>query len=144
METTHDKSTFWVLMIVMGTIFILTALAYHFRQDLDITRKLKYAKEQFLTQKGLYVKFQVVASIGDKSLRLQFSVPCKSLKQKHELFKKIPGIKHEMLMALSSPEMIQSVEQRNFHDIKENSLRVVNSFTKKTIKRIYVELFFLN
>lgn len=145
METhTHDKSTFWILIIVLGTIFTLTALAYHFRQELDIPHKLRYARDQLLNQEGLYVKFQVAANVGDKSLRLRFSVPCKSMKQKTDLFKKLPGIKHELLMALCDPEMIQSIEQRNFGDIKKNTLRIVNCFTEKAIKQIYVEIFFLN
>ncbi len=144
MKKTEEKNMAIILLFFLGSILTMTGLAYQYRDEIDLTHKLKYVKERFFTTSGVSVKFHVVANIGDKSLRIKYYVPCKDLKQKYRLLKKLPGIKHEMLMAMSRMELIKSVEGRDFNRIKKYSLQVVNYFTKDKINNIYIDFFFLN
>jgi flagellar basal body-associated protein FliL len=146
MEKTNEKHSYIILIFLIIFIMVLTGLGYHFRQEINFADRLKGAKNRIVTHQEVCLTFDITASIGDESLRVRYSVPCKSLKQKRNLAKKLPGIKNEMLMVMSSPEMIESLQQRDFKLIKKYSLRTVNYYTdsKDKINNIYVECFFLN
>ena len=144
MENTNEKNTHLILLIFVPLIIVLISAGYYFRQELNISEMFNNAKERLLTSRQLSVKINLVASIGEKCLRVNYLVPCKNLDQKLELINKLPGIKHEMLMTLYSPEMIEFVEQRNFKKIKKTSLNTINNYSKETLKSIYVECFFFN
>ena len=144
MEKTDEKYTFIILIFTLGLILTITGLAYHYRKEMDITQRVMNVKNQLFPPREISVKFHLLAGIGDKSLRVKYSVPCKNIKQKEYITKRIPRIKHELLMSMSNQAIAQSIEERDFKAIKKNALQVINSYSTEPIKRLYVEFFFLN
>jgi hypothetical protein len=144
MKQTNEKQTFFILICVLLILLILTGLAYRFRQEINVPKRLQDAKTLLFSSDEIYVKFNIIAGINDQNLRIKFSVPCGSLTQKYDMMKKIPMIKNDMLMAMSRPDVITSVEERDFKKIKKHSLQVINNYSDKKIKKLYVEFFALD
>ena len=90
------------------------------------------------------MKCIVTARIGTKDLRLKFLIPYKNLKEKEELKKKMPAIKHELLMSADRSDIAQAIEQRNFEGIRMHLLQVVNKFAARPVKELYFESFFFD
>lgn len=47
-------------------------------------------------------------------------------------------------MTMSRPNVIKSVEERDFKKIKKHSLQVINNYSDKKINKLYVEFFALD
>lgn len=144
MKKTNEKRAFFILICLLLTLLISTGLAYKFRSELHISQRLRDAKSLLFDSKEILVRFNVIASIDDQQLRIIFSVPCRSLNQKYDMMKILPVIKHELLMALDRPDVIKYVVKRDFKSLKKQSLQIINNYSDKKIKRLYVEYFSLN
>ena len=144
MEEKSQRHTFFTLIFILVAILTLTSLAYRYREEIEIPRRIMSLKETLFPSDRINVKFQVVAGINGKNLRVKFAVPCGNMKQKYKILKRLPGVKHEMLMSMTRPEVIQSIEERDFGAIKRNSLQVINRYSPEKIDKLYMEFFFLN
>ena len=144
MTQTNEKRSFFVLICLLLVILTLTGLAYRFRQEINAPQRLQDAKNLLFNSSNIFLKFHIIAGINDQSLRVKFSVPCSSLSQKYDMMKRLPKIKHELLMTMSRPNVIKSVEERDFKKIKKHSLKVINNYSDKKINKLYVEFFALD
>jgi hypothetical protein len=66
------------------------------------------------------------------------------MKQKGDILKKIPKIKHELFMIMSIPEIGLAVEQRDFGVMKKHLLQAVNKFSSRPVETVYIENYFFN
>ena len=144
MRITSEKIAIFVIVFLLGSILTLTGLAYNYREEIDLSQRIRKIKNRVLEKEEVSLKFNLVAGINEKSLRVKFYIPCKNMKQRHHIFKRLPVIKHELLMSMSRPEVIQSIEERDFNAMKKGSLKIINSVSNEVINRLYLEFFFLN
>ena len=144
LKAMNEKHTIYFLAILLVFILTLTGMAYHYRGEIHIPRKLMAVKDRFFSIRGPSVKFDVATSIGDQHLWVKFSAPCINMRHKNQILKRLPKIKHELLMSMSRPEVIQAIEVRDFKSIKKHSLQIINNFSPELINKLYLEFFFLN
>ncbi|MFC1819828.1 hypothetical protein ACFLZG_01925 [Thermodesulfobacteriota bacterium] len=114
----NQKYIFIFLCFILVMMLTLTGLAYRYREKINISQRLREVKDRFNSSEQIKVTIDIVAGINEKSLRLQFSVPCKDVNQKQYIMKRLPRIRHELLMSVNRPEVLQSMEQRDFKAIK--------------------------
>ena len=144
MRVTNEKIAIFVIIFVLVSILTLTGLAYNYREEIDFSQRIRTIKNRVFAKEEVSLKFNLVAGINEKSLRVKFSIPCENIKQRHCILKRLPIIKHELLMSMSRPEVMRSIEERDFNAMKRGSLRIINSVSNEAINRLYVEFFFLN
>ena len=133
MRITSEKIAIFVIVFLLGSILTLTGLAYNYREEIDLSQRIRKIKNRVLEKEEVSLKFNLVAGINEKSLRVKFYIPCKNMKQRHHIFKRLPVIK-----------VIQSIEERDFNAMKKGSLKIINSVSNEVINRLYLEFFFLN
>lgn len=140
-----EKDNFFVAIFLAGLVSALAATAYYYREDI---RTLKISKDKtgrfFSSESRMNVKPVLFANIGTKHLRLKLNIPCKDKEQKDDLLRKMPRIKHELLMSMSSKEVELSIEQKNFNAIRKHLLHVFNSHVTEPLEKLYFEGFFYN
>lgn len=139
-----EQGPFLILLFILLSIIILTCLAYHYRDELKLSQMLEDIKEQLLLPGRISIKFDVHAGIDDQNLNIKFLVPCNDLSEKKRIQKRLPRIRHEMLMTMSRPEVIDAIKHHDFKQIKIYFLDVINNFSNEKIEKIYLELFFIN
>lgn len=133
-----------LLSLFFTALFLATLVGiYQFREELQIPVVLreKSSRSRALENK---VECNVTAKIGTKDLRLKFLIPYQDLKEREELMKSMPAIKHELLMSGDRSQIAQAIEQRNFEGIRMYLLQVVNRFAARPIKELYFESFFFD
>ncbi|MFC1866931.1 hypothetical protein ACFL0H_02180 [Thermodesulfobacteriota bacterium] len=140
----NQKYTFFTLIAILALILMLSGLAYRYKEELHISQRLNTAKEKYLASQEISVKFNVIAGIGEQCLRLGFSLPCRNLVHKNKISKRLPAIKHELLMSMSRPEVAHLIEKRDFGAIKKLALQLINNHSTEKMKKLYVDFFFLN
>jgi flagellar basal body-associated protein FliL len=143
MKKNNEKKTFIVLMLILCFILLLTGLAYKYRRELNFKQRAIEVKKLLITSRRIGIKFNVTTDVGDQCVKIQFYVPCKSLKEKQKISKSITRIRHEMLMSLSLPENINSIKKRDFSGIKANCLKIVNKYSPELVKKVYLDLFII-
>lgn len=143
MKNNNEKKTFIVLMLILCFVLLLTGLAYKYRQELNFKQRAMDVRNLLITSRRIGVKFNVTSDVGDQCVKIQFYVPCKSLKEKQKISKNITIIRHEMLMSLSLPENISLIKKRDFSGIKANCLNIVNKYSPELVNKVYLDLFFI-
>lgn len=140
-----EKDDFFVTIFLIGLVLALSATAYYYREEIR-TSKISRDKagRLFYSESRMNVKPTLFANIGTKHLRLKLNIPCKDKEQKDELLRKMPRIKHELLMSMNSKEVELSIEQKNFKAIRKHLLQVFNNHVTEPLEELYFEGFFCN
>ena len=121
----------------------ILALAYHFKADIKIPELLVPLVDGGRPS-GRYVKTVLVSRVGKKDLRLKLLIPCADKRQQIEIMQKMPRIKHSFMQSASHPNFAEPFEQRDFKEIKQYLLKVVNNVSDRPVKDVYFETFFYN
>lgn len=132
-----------LLITLLGILVTTMVLSHRFRKELDFKRiPLIFQSSHRKTVNQ--VRCLLVTNLQTDDLRFQISIPCENARQKKELYKIMPKIRHELLMSMNRPEIALEVKERKFEDFRSYLLNVINSVSPKPIKEIYFESFFCN
>lgn len=137
----NEKKTSFILILFLISVPFVSGLAYKYRHELRISEKISDIKDSLFSSGNIQFKFDLIASVNDKDLRIKFSIPCKTMSEKQHLTRKLYIIKHEMLMSLDNMDNIYSVNKRDFKRIKANCLRVISKYCEVDSDNAYVEFF---
>lgn len=86
------------------------------------------------------IRCRVASNVSDgKYLSLALAIPCKDTRQRSDLERKLPRLRHRFLMSMSQPEMEEFIEQRNFEAIRKQLLNIINQDADKPVDTIYFE-----
>ncbi len=78
-------------------------------------------------------------SSGDQKLLIKFVIPCEDQRQWDEVTSKMVRVKHECLMALYRPEMVEFIRQRNFEALRKVLVRALNGVVNQHVGTIFFE-----
>ena len=140
----EDKKTAVIPVIILFCVMILTVLAYQYRDDLNFRERWAGFKNSIFSSHQTGVKFDIMTDIDDQRVGVKFYIPCKSMREKQKLEKKITLIRHELLMSMSVQENIQFMKSRDFAKIKSLCLSIINRFSPAPVKKVYLEFFMLD
>lgn len=134
----NKKGNIYISSLIIVFFCVLVLFVYHFRKEIHIP-------ELTLDPVGggdQNVKCLLVSSVGSKSLRIGFSIPSEDKRQKENMLKELPRIKHDLLMSADAPDLVSFYKERDFTAIKSYLLRVVNRYSDQPVETIYFESFF--
>lgn len=136
----EKKRVFFYIPAATIVVIATCAVLYH-RRDLKIP-------EFSLQPSGRAVENQVgcllVAKIGDRDLRIGFVMPTEDRHDREALLEKLPVIKHELLMSSDRPELVHSLEQRDFDAIRDHLLNVINRYSSRPVVKLFFESYFFD
>jgi hypothetical protein len=104
----------------MTGLFLVTSIGiYLYREQPRIPIILKgriLSSRQFEKKEGCCL----TARIGPKYSRIEFAICWEDQREKEELVKKLPSIRHELSMSATRPDLALAIEQRNFEAIRKH------------------------
>lgn len=117
---------------------VLLGTLHHYRAEIKVLDlKLRNAPV-----KSAKVHCETATTIGTKHLTLGFYIVSADRSQWEELVKKLPRIKHDILVTANEAKMRSWIAQRDFGKIKASLLETVNRHTGRPVKTVYLESFF--
>jgi len=135
---THKKALLLIL-IVIG-LGIASVMLYS-RRELKIPGlSLRSSGSKSETQ----VECLLVTRVGDRHLRMNFSMPTENRHQRDDLLQKLPAIKNDLLMSANRPEFLSALEFRDFDFIREHLLLIVNQYAKNPVYNLFFESYFFD
>lgn len=76
------------------------------------------------------IVYQFSCPIGDRHyVRFKLSVPFKDNKEKADLMRKLPKIKHQLLISGNRPDVAESIERKDIDTLKQHILKGVHDIT---------------
>lgn len=144
MEKRKEKKVAAIFAITVCLFVLFTGLFYYYREELDLRQRVTDIKNNLFSAGSVGLKFHIITDINGQTSRMSFYVPCDNLREKQHLENNISAIKHEMLLSMSVPENVRSVKSRDFNSIKANCLNIVNKYSPKPVKKVYLDFFILN
>lgn len=127
-----------VSLLLIFFFAALVATIYFFHEEIRIPNLTPHS----ITQPGEKVDCVLFSSVGNKNLRILFSIPSKDKRQREVLLKEVPRIRHELLISMDDPDLMSSVENRDFDSIRSHFVRVINNHLDQPIDTIYFEGFY--
>ncbi len=131
------------MVIILGIILASIFLVYNYRERLNIAQLITITKDRFFVQndRRLYIKLVVNATVDNKGLSINYYIPCQNMKQRQQILKTLPGIKNDLIISFSKPELVHSIERRDFKTIKKHFITIINKYTEKKINKLYLTYF---
>ncbi|RJR30515.1 MAG: hypothetical protein C4576_33365 [Desulfobacteraceae bacterium] len=131
----HLKSILLILLVIgLG----ITSVIFYSRRELKIPElSLKSSQSKSDSQ----VDCLLVARLGDRHLRMGFYMPAEDRKQRDDLLKKLPAIKHDLLMSAGRADFLSALEIRDFDSIREYLLETVNLHAREPVDSLFFQNF---
>lgn len=127
-----------VYLLLVFFFAALVATIYYFHEEI----KIPNLTLQPLKHEGEKVKCVLVTTVGNKNLRISFSIPSKDKRQREVLLQEIPRIKHELLISIDDPDIKSTFENREFASIRSHLVRVINKHLDQPVDTIYFDSFY--
>lgn len=146
-EVNRKRSGFFrkAATIFVAVVFVAGSwLSWHYRDDLRVpVARFKNALNT------LYPKGQVRCSVagavdGSHYLRMKLAIPCKNRKQRLQLTRNLPRLKHRLMMKMGEPEMKEAVKMRDFETIRHHVVTILQEMSKEPVHTVYFEGFIYN
>ncbi len=134
---------------VLGLFLIVCLLAYavlSFRNDSSRFSFSLTLLKNFVQGRGYvgYVKYNFLVNIDDNlHLKLNLAVPYDQNKKGKNLTNETPRLQHQFLMLMSKPEVKKIIKNRDYSELKNHLLEMINRSRKDPIKNIYYETILL-
>ena len=131
------------IVLILGTILASIFLVYNYRERLNIAQLMTLVKDRFFIQnhQRIHIRLDVSATFDNQGLSITYYIPCESIEQRQQLLNTLPGIKNDLIISLSRPEMVHCIEHRDFKKIKKHFMIIINKYTKKNINKLYMTHF---
>lgn len=133
------RTPFYILMI--AALVIAASIVLYNRRDLKIPEfSLKPSGRTPDNQVGCLL----VAKVGERHLRMGFVMPAANREDRDDLLQKLPVIKHDLLMSANHPDLVHSLELRDFDAIRNHVLRTVNHHIKRPVDQVFFESYYFD
>ena len=133
-EKTNTFLSLFLLLVLAASLVIMV------RYGGDITLqdfKLRNSKQTVQN-----VRCDVQTALGDKHLRLAFSIASEDMEQRKVLLQNLPRIKHDLQVYSGQTETASWCERRDFVALKGYLMGIVNRHSPRPVKALYIETFF--
>lgn len=121
--------------MILILVIVASVLLYN-RKDLKIP---EFSSRPSGRTPNNQVGCQIVAKVGERRLRMDLVMAAENRDQRDDLLHKLPAIKHDLLMSASQPDLVPSLELRDFDAIRDHVLRTVNQHTNRPVDQLYFE-----
>ena len=133
-EKTNTFIVFFLLLVLAVTVTVMVHCG----------REIRLMGLQFRNsgQPLKNVRCEWLATVGNKQLRMVFSIASEDLAQREALLRKLPRIKHDLQVYSNRTETVSWCEGRDFAAIKSHLLEIVNRHSPRSVKALYIETFY--
>ena len=144
MKHTGNINKFTIILLSLSVLLVFSAgIYYHYNEEVHLfigsmTGQNKASDEIDTSQ----VNLRIVLNVGAEDiLSIKMIIPCEDDDQYYDLERNMNRIKSDILLRIDKMEMEKLVRDRKLTQIKNNILKIINLYTKKTVRYIYYDSF---